>query len=613
MPEIPYNFSNFKILTQALVPMLLAATLHSMEQESQKTNLESRHSLSLPTFETQDPLTALKKIDDLIALQPIPVQALLLRNLLNSPSFLSKVEVLVNKIKPLFETVSVATLSQNLRIIEKLLAGFSPMMRTFLINYFRACHVWLAPELTTIAEYTTPGHVISNIHFLSKKASAQKVSEMEPAADVVYIIKDSEQHWRLSPTMPNLQTKCIVSIEKENDHYFLRVRRNNKIINQVRLESPLIDCFSKIDQNPFPKLSRTKLVSAKGDPIFSSDSYQVVLKLSHNKNVVAIGIATGNNAGMLDLKSKRMLTLYFIKLRETGVPLVQFEQSFSRVHPQQLLFPLLGVLEDITIEKMVFSHQDELICICSNYGYCLQRIATKETITQQWNVREANNTEQEVFSSAAFTHDDLMLLIAGQKLRFFNARDGSLLFMLAFANEPRITALNFSSDDLCLALAFGKKVCIWQKDALETLFFKKATIQHQTMVNSLGKSSFPFLNLEFAKKARPSEKSQKALIDIRERILVRNKQLFELRKRAELQRAKVEPASNQSFSLSYLDRVETYTGLAPGKLGLAEDIRVFSPELLQLPAYNTQKAYTCLAIDGEGMQDSSERSDSYKA
>ena len=261
--------------------------------------------------------------------------------------------------------------------------------------------------------------------------------------------------------------------------------------------------------------------------------------------------------------------------------------------------------ESVKVQQIVFSHNDEFLLVCSNYGFCLFSTKEKKIVFRFW--KTSYQVGPGDFYDGRFCGDDRRLVIASNHfmtLQFFDSKILELCAtMIPCPANSRL--LKISPDDLVIVLGRGGGRMIFMSDSFTQTFLKKAYARNEGAPGS-GKDLSYYLNMLAAYslplgiahslfKSSPSgalifgllagsrdywHKKLRETVAERNRILLQQKQI------------KGEIASSLLSLQDMLGRI-LHTVQLRNSVDLSEPLAL---------DWKDDRAYTCLSIDGDGMQ-----------
>ena len=475
---------------------------------------------------TTDAYEALNKVDLLVIRSQSPdIQLRLLHRLLRASSFASHVETVLKKIKQAFDDTALSTVHNDLILIKTAILGkFSPTMSRFICGRFRGRYDWVSLKTKTLKDFLTPNFdadASSAVLDATSVISASLHLKLEKSFDSpgtaskkigLYFTLDSKISTREQQTWQTLEG----SFQCRNECSPLIIGsdwcRDDGNIYGVPLISYYLKCGKKEHYKAIKLFSET------------SFTLKISLKLAHNKPLLAIvKTAASHTASEESILYIQQIAVYICDLRQNAA-LKIFNKEFGPSRNARRL-------AEIRIKQIKFSHNNQYLFVCSNYGYVL--IELKRVIFWDWLEDELYPTD-EILSCAfshndtlflvcstdgytlydissrkkildtwhgilppsgiyAFSHDDILLaIVCGSDIQFFDTRKwGEPLFFIKldeynvlFDPKEPVTALKFSPDDTKLAAVHGCQLTIFRKASFEEIFFKQAQVSRQAQVNS---------------------------------------------------------------------------------------------------------------------------------
>lgn len=613
--------------------LLNVSVSYPMTEEVIKEASREHMMVALPDLLSgiHDPYEALNEVGKLIGSLPTHEQQALLQQFLIEPAFASHVETLLDKVRPLFNTVTVSTLQHDLALIQRVLLNkLVPCMVKFVCNRFTARYDWRSLQETTIAELK-----VSNKQLDLEAPNVQRINFVQGAslqknggaleAPAVYLAQDPrDQSWTLADKpASNMQSKQRIIFEisqpipikyiplnlggffglpemKSEQKYTLKFEKDSQIVTTLELDASFMTSVNHVKRivsdsgfrrnvlynfapapyySWFEKLVLDDVSKRLGDSMYS---YQILAQFSPDMHVAAIGVTHH------DIEDRNVLAVYlwyYSGCKSTKlIPFFHKEFYHTRQYWFQDFWGIY-VPDRIALEKIEFSHNGKLLALCSNYGFCLQKVDGKEVILEVWK----KNQERDGVITSCFSRDDMIFVVANinedasrtgpQTVHFYDTRTRDRLFYMIFRNTGTLTALSFSPDDLWLILAFGKKLCAYKKNEFREAFIKKAGVSNEEMNRDR------VLRMEMirgddlkASKLILHKTGRMRRLDEAKKFLDRNKRLKEMR------------TLNESSQKSTLEQV----------VPSCEPVLQMVREICNCE--NDNRVCTYLVIDGEGMQ-----------
>lgn len=489
----------------------------------------------------RDPYEALSQIDALVSGHiELSAQADMLHNLLIVPAFVQHIDVILQRIKEIYDRTIPSTLDNDLRLIQRMLCKFSQGMRTFVCDRFRVRFDWNGLKQHPLSRF-------EHFYYSKGERASFPTTNQDVSRPRIFL---KYNNYLLS-YIPSFKSRPVNSYaysvrrsENQKETVF-RIMQGEAVIKEAKFKKPI-----------FPELE----------------------KFSHNKRILVIGVVnntakTSSNSDTEDSTDVRILHIYGANIFDnTQYPFIElYKKKFEKTHNSWTrVFSADEKLSDLSIRKITFSHNDRYIFVSTNFGYILKKINTEIPIIEKLDKNSCR------YASCAFTHDDRLLLTASevenrsQAITVFDICLAQVLHVLRFDREQPFLSIKFSDDDRLLVLGQSNSVTILQKNIFEGTFFIKAASNLRQPVRIKGVKAVTRAAMLGNSRIRS--------------LLVNNSTTALLARSAQL-RASSSAQENPA---------------EPSQAAVIEcNPRSVSPDTFGLCA--SDGTFTCLALDGEGM------------
>lgn len=387
----------------------------------------------------RDSFETLNEVGKLVA--NLPDARLRLHGFLKITSFKEHVLVSLGKMQSLFANVKMATLHQDLMLLNKcILERLEPAIRRLIIERFRVFDTFRNPEIFELTSKTVRFDGVKKIHFvmddetINFTSASKEFEEFEKSKRFknsyislgpdIYIIKDKQTNtWTCidKETSPKQKDAIAVDVKYELDlvraNFVIYFKNNNKAIAKIRWLS------------------------------FEMPFLQVSVKLSHDKTKIIVSILLINGYSTASGCYGSLLRYYYCPLDNDIQP-----DSLGDL----MIIPGKDWLNDpkfILVQKIKFSHNDRFIFVTCNFGFFVYDLFEKKVRL---------SLEKRGIFAGAFSHDDSLFAIAHKDHESPKGTltlyciDHKILFrsfhVMEFVGEVDKIRLKFSPDDLYLAV-----------------------------------------------------------------------------------------------------------------------------------------------------------------
>ncbi len=541
---------------------------------------------------TKNSFSALNKVGLLIENLPIPVQSLMLHNLLVVEPFSAYVEQMLKIIKSIFDT-SGRALDSNLELIKTLVdAQLMPIMSTFIHDRYRANYDWSLLDSVEMPLPQLQGGSPDSIHFTRDGRRLFLKCYKAEFIPTIFLsaTDDTKKKW----THFDLDNSCGFYREHKIDKANSLLSHNKLLISEqaplkrwvtVERDKTSDDCVAKLQ-------SVEGVIKQQKVPLKISHYYKTCQKLSHDASLFALGVSFISEY-YVDKSDFLFVTYTCDVKRELRILIWDIKSdSFKELFSKRVSSSGTGILsnyisyraefEKIKFRHIHFAHNNKLLFVSTtNYGYCLLAMKDSNKI-----VDSLKSSSQCYGPSGIFSHDDSLLVVSNNEtIEGFDTDTGNSRFTIKM--EDTISLVKFSPDDLCLALVLSDRVKLLIKGTFEQILCKKI------ILSSDNKRTLP------VKKSSADDMS-KALINM----LAKNKALIAVNYLGQL---KSEVDSKRIQQLLEKNRGITEVSVTPmhileekGDTELSFDYGI--EENLRLPDDYADVIQTGLSIDAGGMQ-----------